>query len=141
MKASLRQVSEELNAPARVLVVEDDLLNRMFICAVLRDRNYVVEEVEDGAHVLAATRRFEPDLITMDINIPNISGLELIEDLKADPMLRHIPVLAVTAYVGQGEESRIREAGASDFMAKPLSIKPFLAAVDNLLEKHASQAI
>lgn len=133
MNAALRKPCAELSTPARVLVVEDDLLNRMFICAVLRDRGFEVEEVDDGAHVLRVARRFEPDLITMDINIPNISGLEVIEQLQADPALRDIPILAVTAYVGRGEESRIRDAGASDFMAKPLSIKPFLAAVDRLL--------
>lgn len=118
----------------RVLVVEDDLLNRMLLCAVLKANGFAVEEVTDGAHAIEAARRFEPDLITMDINLPNISGLELIKRVRADDELKHVPVLAVTAYVGRGEESRIRRAGAQDFMAKPISIKPFVAAVNRLLE-------
>ena len=83
---------------------------------------------KDGAHVFAAAKDFNPDLITMDINLPNVSGLELIELLKADPQLKNIPILAVTAYVGKGEEIRLRKAGASDYMAKPISIRPFLAS-------------
>ena len=117
----------------RILVVEDDLLNRMLLCAVLQGHGFTVEAVTDGAHAIAAARRFRPDLVTMDINLPNVSGVELIREMRADAGLRHIPVLAVTAYVGKHEESRIRHAGANAFMAKPISIKPFLAAVDELL--------
>jgi len=117
----------------RILVVEDDLLNRMLLCAVLQGSGFTVEAVTDGAHALAAAQRFRPDLVTMDINLPNISGVEIIRAMRADPALRHIPVLAVTAYVGKHEESLIRQAGATAFMAKPISIKPFLAAVNELL--------
>lgn len=117
----------------RILVVEDDLLNRMFLCATLKSKDFVVHEVADGAHVLAATRAFSPDLITMDINLPNVSGLDLIKELHADPNLSGIPILAITGYVGHGEEARYYEAGASGYLAKPISIKPFLAAVGQLL--------
>lgn len=117
----------------RILAVEDDLLNRMFYSAVLESNGFVAETVADGELVLDAVRRFGPDLILMDIQLPNISGLELIELLQADPELKSIPILAVTAFVGKGEERRIREAGANGFLAKPVSIKPLLAAIDSLL--------
>lgn len=117
----------------RILVVEDDLLNRMLLCTVLENSGFKVQSVTDGRHVLKKTKEFGPDLITMDINLPSVSGLELIQRLQADPKLQQIPILAVTAYVGKGEEARIRRAGASDFLAKPISIKPFLAAVSRLL--------
>jgi two-component system, cell cycle response regulator DivK len=117
----------------RALVVEDDLLNRMLYCAVLEGRDFTVEAVGDGGQVMAKVREFAPDLIIMDINLPNVSGIRLIERLQADSDFREIPILAVTAYVGKGEESRIRKAGARDYMAKPIKIEPFMAAVDRLL--------
>lgn len=121
----------------RILVVEDDLLNRMFLCATLESRGYEVRMVADGANVLAATREFGPSLITMDINLPNVSGVDLIEELQADPSLKDIPILAITAYVGKGEEGIIRGAGAADYMAKPVSIRPFLRSVATLLGESA----
>jgi two-component system cell cycle response regulator DivK len=124
----------------RILVVEDDLLNRMFLCATLETSGYAVRMVTDGEHVLAAVREFAPELVTMDINLPNISGIDLIRRLKAHPRYRAIPVLAITAYVGPGEEREIRRAGAAGFLAKPISIRPFLAAVAGLLEPRAVPA-
>ncbi len=117
----------------RALVVEDDLLNRMLYCAVLEGRDFTVEAVGDGGQVMAKVREFAPDLIIMDINLPNVSGVRLIETLQADSQFREIPILAVTAYVGKGEESRIRKAGAKDYLAKPIKIEPFMAAVERLL--------
>jgi len=117
----------------RVLVVEDDLLNRMYLCAVLEGNGFVADSVSDGAHVVETARRLRPDVITMDINLPHVSGLELIRRLRADAELKGIPIFAVTAYVGKGEESRIRKAGADDFLAKPISMKALLETVNRLL--------
>lgn len=117
----------------RALVVEDDLLNRMLYCAVLEGRDFTVEAVADGGEVMMKVKEFAPDLIIMDINLPNISGLRLIEALQADETLKDIPILAVTAYVGKGEERRIRQAGARDYLSKPIKIEPFMAAVNKLL--------
>jgi two-component system cell cycle response regulator DivK len=89
--------------------------------------------VADGLEALDKAKSFVPNLIIMDIQLPNVSGLDLIEAAKADPVLRAIPVLAVTAYAGKGDEERIREAGADSYLAKPVSIGPFMAAVRALL--------
>lgn len=121
----------------RILVVEDDLLNRMFICATLESCGFKVEAVADGAHVLASIETFRPDLITMDINLPSVSGAVLIRKLKADPKLKEIPVVAITAHVGAAEERSIRSAGAEGYLAKPISIRPFLSTVDRLLQTKA----
>ena len=118
----------------RVLIVEDDLLNRMYLSATLEAGGYAVHMVTDGAHVLSATKEFAPDLITMDINLPNISGVDLIRRLKVHPHFKEIPVIAITAYAGRGEETAIRRAGASEYLTKPISIKPLLASVERLLE-------
>ncbi len=119
----------------RILVVEDNDLNRKLFCDVLRSQGYAVEGVADGREALERARAFVPGLIIMDIQLPNISGLELIEGAKADPVLRAIPVLAVTAYAGKGDEERIRDAGAEGYLAKPVSIGPFMAAVKALVER------
>jgi len=116
----------------RILVVEDNDLNRKLFCDVLAAKGFVVEPVADGLHALARARDFVPGLVIMDIQLPNVSGLELITEMKADLTLRNIPVLAVTAYAGKGDEDRIRAAGAEGYLAKPVSIGPFLAAVNQL---------
>lgn len=117
----------------RVLVVEDNDLNRKLFCDVLRATGFEVEPVADGELVLNAARAFAPDLVLMDIQLPNVSGLDLIAAIKRDQGLATVPVLAVTAYAGKGDEERIREAGAADYLSKPVSIGPFLAAVKRLL--------
>lgn len=117
----------------RILVVEDNDLNRKLFCDVLKSQGFAVEPVADGHGALDAARNFVPNLIIMDIQLPNISGLDLIESAKADSVLRSIPVLAVTAYAGKGDEERIRDAGADGYLSKPVSIGPFLQAVRALL--------
>lgn len=117
----------------RILVVEDNDLNRKLFCDVLKSQGYAVEPVADGLDALERARGFVPNLIIMDIQLPNVSGLDLIESVKADPVLRAIPVLAVTAYAGKGDEDRIRQAGADAYLAKPVSIGPFMVAVNGLL--------
>lgn len=119
----------------RILVVEDNDLNRKLFCDVLKSQGYAVEGVADGRIALDKAREFVPNLIIMDIQLPEISGLDLIEQAKADPLLRAIPVLAVTAYAGKGDEERIRDAGAEGYLAKPVSIGPFMLAVKGLVER------
>tara|TARA_A100001391_G_scaffold183760_1_gene151182 strand:+ start:1403 stop:1771 length:369 start_codon:yes stop_codon:yes gene_type:complete len=117
----------------RILVVEDNDLNRKLFCDVLKANGHEVVPVADGQNVLATAKRFAPDLVIMDIQLPNISGIDLIAQLKADSELADVPVLAVTAYAGKGDEERIRDAGAADYLAKPVSIGPFMAAVRALV--------
>ena len=120
----------------RVLVVEDNDLNRKLFCEVLRSQGFAVEPVGDGDEALERARQFGPDLIVMDLQMPNISGLGLIAAAKADGGLCDLPVLAVTAYAGKGDEDRIRDAGAEGYLAKPVSMRPFMAAVQALLDDH-----
>ncbi len=117
----------------RILVVEDNDLNRKLFCDVLKANGYEVEPVADGEIALNAARAFAPDLVIMDIQLPNISGLDLIAAFRKDPTLVDAPILAVTAYAGKGDEERIRDAGAEGYLSKPVSISPFMAAVKALL--------
>lgn len=117
----------------RILVVEDNDLNRKLFCDVLRSRGHEVQGCDDGEKALDAARDFSPDLAIMDIQLPNVSGVDLIAAMKREPGLADIPVLAVTAYAGKGDEDRIRDAGAANYLSKPVSIGPFMAAVDALI--------
>lgn len=117
----------------RILVVEDNDLNRKLFCDVLAANGFSVEPVSDGELAIDRARAFVPNLVIMDIQLPNISGLDLIAQLKCDANLRNTPVLAVTAYAGKGDEERIREVGAQGYLAKPVSIGPFMRTVNGLL--------
>ena len=117
----------------RILVVEDNDLNRKLFCDVLTAGGFAVAPVADGLEAIDIARDFVPNLVIMDIQLPNVSGLDLISRMKSDSELRAIPVLAVTAYPGQGDAERIRDAGAEGYLAKPVSIGPFMRAVSALL--------
>ncbi|MDZ4308813.1 response regulator [Allopontixanthobacter sp.] len=125
----------------RVLVVEDNDLNRKLFCDVLTASGFAVEPCADGELALKAARAFDPDLVIMDIQLPNISGMELIGQLKRDVTLARIPVLAVTAYAGKGDEDRIRDVGAEGYLSKPVSIGPFMRVVKGLLDSNPAQLV
>ncbi|MBV7258389.1 response regulator [Erythrobacter crassostreae] len=117
----------------RIMVVEDNDLNRKLFCDVLKANGFEVEPIADGESVLETARSITPDLIIMDIQLPGISGVDLIEAAQKDMLLAQIPVLAVTAFAAKGDEERIRAAGASGYLSKPVSIMPFMNAVKALL--------
>lgn len=107
----------------RILVVEDNELNLKLFCDLLRAHGHESLPVPDGRDVLRQARDFHPDLIIMDIHLPHVSGLDLIIALKADTELATVPVMAVTAYAGKGDEDRIRAAGAEAYVSKRLCCK------------------
>ncbi len=117
----------------RVLVVEDNELNLKLFCDLLRAHQFAVEPIRDGREAVARARAFLPDLIIMDIQMPYVTGYDLILELKADNDLRTIPVMAVTAYAGRDDEERIRSAGADAYVSKPISLARFMEAVGALL--------
>jgi two-component system cell cycle response regulator DivK len=117
----------------KILVVEDNELNLKLFCDLLRAHGYAAEPVRDGREAVARARAFVPDLVVMDIQMPHITGLELIEQMKGDPELRPTPIMAVTAYAAKGDEERIRDAGAEGYVSKPISVIRFVEAVRTLL--------
>ena len=117
----------------KILVVEDNELNLKLFCDLLRAHGYEAEPVRDGREAVARARTFRPELVIMDIQMPWISGLELIEQLKADEELKATPIMAVTAYAAKGDEERIRDAGAEGYVSKPISLMRFIEAVRALL--------
>lgn len=125
--------------PKRILVVEDNDLNRKLFCDVLKANGFEVVPVADGRNVIPTAKKFKPHAVVLDIQLPNVSGLELIAAFGADRALKAIPILAVTAYAGKGDEEKIRAAGAKDYLAKPVSITPFMAAVRGLMADEDSE--
>ena len=117
----------------RVLVVEDNELNLKLFCDLLRAHEFAAEPVSDGREAVERARDFAPDLVVMDIQLPHVSGDELIRRMKADPVLLAIPIMAVTAYSGREDEERIRAAGANAYVSKPISLSRFMEEVRSLL--------
>ncbi|MES2174216.1 response regulator [Sphingobium sp. Z007] len=117
----------------RVLVVEDNELNLKLFCDLLRAHGHEVLPLRDGRDVLAQAQAFLPDLVITDIHLPHVSGLDLIVSLKADDRLSAVPIMAVTAYAGHGDEDRIRAAGAQAYVSKPISVLRFVEQVNALL--------
>jgi len=125
----------------RVLVVEDNELNLKLFCDLLRAHGHDTQGVRDAREAIERATLFAPDIIVMDIQMPHVSGLELIEAIRRDVVLRRIPVMAVTAYAGRGDEERIRAAGADAFVSKPVSLMRFLEVVGELAALAESRAL
>ena len=117
----------------RVLVVEDNELNLKLFCDLLRAHEHIAEPVRDGREAVQRARDFAPDLVVMDIQLPHVTGYELIQQMKADEDLKRVPVMAVTAYAGREDEERIRAAGAEAYVSKPISLMRFMDEVSSLL--------
>jgi two-component system cell cycle response regulator DivK len=119
---------------ARILVVEDNALNIKLFCDLLTAHGHETEPVTDSRDALEAARAFKPDLVITDIQLPYVSGIELMEMLRADDELKDVPIMAVTAYAAVGDDERIRAAGAQAYVSKPISVMRFAETVDQLLE-------
>ena len=119
---------------ARILIVEDNALNIKLFCDLLAAHGHEPEAVTDSRNALEAARAFSPDLVITDIQLPHVSGLELIRLIRKDDQLSHIPIMAVTAYSARGDEERIRAAGAQAYVSKPISVVRFAETVDELLK-------
>ncbi|CCQ75164.1 response regulator [Magnetospira sp. QH-2] len=117
----------------KILIVEDNDLNMKLFNDLLQAQGYDTVQTPDGRKVLDLARAESPDLILMDIQLPEISGLEVTRLLKLDDGLQNIPVIAVTAFAMKGDEEKIREGGCDGYIAKPISVPEFIATVSTFL--------
>jgi two-component system cell cycle response regulator DivK len=117
-----------------ILIVEDNELNMRLLNDVLEAHGYAIIKTGNGEEAIELARREQPDVILMDIQLPDISGLEATRRLKEDAATRDIPIIAVTAFAMSGDEKKIRGSGCDAYVAKPIMLQPFLA----LLERYAS---
>jgi two-component system cell cycle response regulator DivK len=118
---------------AKILIVEDNALNIKLFCDLLAAHGHQPEAVTDSRNAIDAARAFNPDLVITDIQLPHVSGLDLIRLIRKDEELGKVPIMAVTAYSARGDEERIRAAGAQAYVSKPISVMKFAQTVDELL--------
>lgn len=123
---------------AKILIVEDNALNIKLFCDLLAAHGHQPEAVTDSRNALEAARNFQPDLVITDIQLPHLSGLELIRLIRAEEGIAEVPIMAVTAYSAPGDEERIRAAGAQAYVSKPISVMRFAQTVEDLLKVSAS---
>ena len=123
-----------------VLIVEDNELNMKLFHDLLESQGIATLQTRDGLAAMGIARAHRPDLILMDIQLPEISGLEVTKWLKDDEELASIPVIAVTAFAMKGDEERIRQGGCEAYISKPISVMHFLAVVKKHLGLPTDQA-
>jgi two-component system, cell cycle response regulator DivK len=125
----------------RILIVEDNDLNMKLLQDLLEVHGYVTLQTKDGMEALKLARLHHPDLILMDIQLPDVSGLEVTKWIKGDDDLKTIPIIAVTAFVMKGDEEQIREGGCEAYIAKPISVVNFLRTVQRFLNQEQATRI
>jgi two-component system cell cycle response regulator DivK len=125
---------------AKILIVEDNALNIKLFCDLLAAHGHQPEAVTDSRQALDAAHQLSPDLVITDIQLPHVTGLDLIRMIRADEQLADVPIMAVTAYSARGDEERIRAAGAQAYVSKPISVVRFAATVDQLLRTGSDAA-
>jgi CheY-like chemotaxis protein len=118
-----------------ILIVDDDEVNSMTVSSYLKVKGYRVLLAKDGKEAIALTKAHKPDLILMDIQMPVMDGLEATQQIRLDPNLVDIPIIALTALAMAGDRERFLEAGASDYLAKPVKLKNLAKMVQTLLER------
>ena len=117
----------------KVLIVEDNDLNMKLFNDLLVAHGYGTLQTKDGTEAVVLARQHHPDLILMDIQLPEVSGLQVTQWIKKDDILRSIPVIAVTAFAMKGDEEKIRDGGCEAYIAKPISVSSFLKTVERFL--------
>ena len=135
MTLKVPRSNKNANPPTRkkVLIVEDNDLNMKLFNDLLVAHGYGTLQTRDGIEALALAREHHPDLILMDIQLPEVSGLQVTQWIKKDDDLRMIPVIAVTAFAMKGDEEKIRDGGCEAYIAKPISVASFISTVERFL--------
>lgn len=118
----------------RILIVEDNDLNLKLFRDLLNANGYDTVETKEGLEAIGLTRNIMPDLIIMDIQLPEVSGLDVTRKIKSDQSMRHIPVIAVTAFAMKDDEERILRAGCEAYISKPIAIEHFMTVIRRFLE-------
>jgi len=116
-----------------VLIVEDNELNMKLFNDLLEAKGYNVIQTRSGLHALDLAKEHRPDLILMDIQLPEVSGLEVTKWIKEDDAISSIPVIAVTAFAMKGDEERIRQGGCEAYISKPISVSTFIQTIQQYI--------
>jgi two-component system cell cycle response regulator DivK len=127
--------SDVVAMPKTVLIVEDNELNMKLFNDLLEAHGYATIQTKSGVEAVELARRHRPNLILMDIQLPEVSGLEVTQWLKDDDELRTIPIIAITAFAMKGDEEKIRQGGCEAYLSKPISVVKFLETVRNYVSE------
>ena len=118
----------------RALVVDDQPINLKLATFVLQSQGFVVAGAGSADEAIAVTATFRPEVILMDIQMPEMDGLEAVRRLRADPDTRGLVIVALTAYAMKGDEQVMRAAGCDGYLAKPIDVATFGASVREIVE-------
>jgi len=118
----------------KILIVEDNELNMKLFSDLLEAHGYETLQTREGLKALDMAREHMPDLILMDIQLPEVSGLDVTKWIKNDDSLAEIPIVAVTAFAMKGDEERIREGGCEGYLSKPITVSTFIETVRRFIE-------
>jgi len=117
----------------KILIVEDNELNMKLFNDLLETSGYETRQTREGLKAISIAKKFLPDLILMDIQLPEVSGLEVVKWIKDDDNLSDIPIVAITAFAMKGDQERILDGGCDAYLSKPISISTFLDTIGNLV--------
>jgi two-component system, cell cycle response regulator DivK len=133
LEVTIPEVEADRPLRKKVLIVEDNDLNMKLFNDLLVAHGYGTLQTKDGVEALTLARQHRPDLILMDIQLPEVSGLQVTQWIKEDDELCKIPVIAVTAFAMKGDEEKMRDGGCEAYIAKPISVASFLRTVERFL--------
>lgn len=119
--------------PKKILIVEDNELNMKLFTDLLDAHGYDTCQTREGLKAIKMAKKHKPDLILMDIQLPEVSGLEVTKWIKDDKEIADIPIVAVTAFAMKGDEKRIRAGGCEAYISKPITVSSFLATIRQFL--------
>lgn len=140
LESSIPDLGSDRPRRPQILIVEDNDLNMKLFNDLLAAHGYDTLQTRNGVEALALARQHRPDLILMDIQLPEVSGLEVTRWIKEDASLRTIPVIAVTAFAMKGDREKMCDGGCEDYIAKPISVNSFLQTIERFLSCTGSPA-
>jgi CheY-like chemotaxis protein len=123
----------------KALIAEDNPVNRELLRELLEVRGYEVEEACDGEEALEMIERTQPNILLLDLNMPNLDGFGVVRKVRENPRLSDLPVLAVTAYAMRGDRERVLNAGFDGYLSKPISAVSLAEELERLLGLRAAR--
>ncbi len=127
--------------PKKILIVEDNPVHTRLIEMTLRAKNYTILKVTNGEEALVIATRERPDLIIMDLNLPQMTGFEVTKKLRENPAFRHTPIIALTAYAMRGDRERVIKSGCDMYMTKPINTRELPRVIAEMLSQRQKDNI
>ncbi len=134
-KSETRHLERTAQSGRRILIIEDDPFSLELYTILLETAGFTMLPAADGEQGLALARREQPDLIICDVILPKMGGCEVVRRLKLDPVLRQVPIIAVTALDDRGDCDRLLAAGFDGYLAKPIEVEVFVEQIEDFYDR------